>query len=478
VQGLEAVSSSFFGAFSSSKGGGGGGGGGSGGGSGGSSGAGSVATVQVAGGGGGNRSGAGAAAGINFVTKTNGTESLNSIVKAFFQASGVDLTPPKSVFFNDRSGMLLVRASLQDLDTIEAAVNTLNVAPPQIHLQAKFAEVTQVDQKALGFQWYLGNTLLGNGAMGVQGGSAPSFSGAASSANPSQGNFLGADLTSFPGNALYGTTILPGVTDQNLTSGLRNSLGAPAIGTLTGILTDPQFRTVIQALEQRDGVDLLNAPELTTVSGRQAHIEVTDLVTVVTGVDANQTGSGGSGNNNGNSGGGAVGSTITYTVETLPFGPALDVIPYVSADGYSVQMTIIPTLTEFLGYDTSGAASAFISQAQGSSGGTLTAILPLPNSRVRQITTTAVVWDGQTIVLGGLITENTTKTKDKVPVLGDLPMLGRLFRSESSFRKKKNLLIFVTPTIIDPAGNRVHADEELPFTRSNVPSQPAAHKVN
>jgi general secretion pathway protein D len=195
-------------------------------------------------------------------------------------------------------------------------------------------------------------------------------------------------------------------------------------------------------------------------------------------VDANQTGSGGSGNNNGNSGGGAVGSTITYTVETLPFGPALDVIPYVSADGYSVQMTIIPTLTEFLGYDTSGAASAFISQAQGSSGGTLTAILPLPNSRVRQITTTAVVWDGQTIVLGGLITENTTKTKDKVPVLGDLPMLGRLFRSESSFRKKKNLLIFVTPTIIDPAGNRVHADEELPFTRSNVPSQPAAHKVN
>jgi type II secretory pathway component GspD/PulD (secretin) len=59
-------------------------------------------------------------------------------------------------------------------------------------------------------------------------------------------------------------------------------------------------------------------------------------------------------------------------------------------------------------------------------------------------------------------------------MLGDLPFLGRLFRSESSTSDKRNLVIFVTPTIIDPAGNRLHSEEEMPFARTAVPAQPAA----
>src|SRR6185436_8825537 len=94
-----------------------------------------------------------------------------------------------------------------------------------------------------------------------------------------------------------------------------------------------------------------------------------------------------------------------------------------------------------------------------------------PIFRLRQVVTSAIVWDGQTVVLGGLISENVMKTKDKVPFLGDLPLAGRLFRSESSITKKKNLLIFVTPTIIDPAGNRVHSEEDLPFAQSTIPMQ-------
>jgi general secretion pathway protein D len=90
---------------------------------------------------------------------------------------------------------------------------------------------------------------------------------------------------------------------------------------------------------------------------------------------------------------------------------------------------------------------------------------------LRQVVTSAVVWDGQTIVLGGLISENVAKIKDKVPILGDLPLIGRFFRSESSSTMKKNLLIFVTPTIIDPAGNRVHADDDLPFAQNAFPKQ-------
>jgi general secretion pathway protein D len=102
---------------------------------------------------------------------------------------------------------------------------------------------------------------------------------------------------------------------------------------------------------------------------------------------------------------------------------------------------------------------------------TSTALLPLPSFRVRQVTTTAVVWDGQTIVLGGLISDNVTRVKDKVPILGDIPLVGKLFRNESSQTQKKNLVIFVTPTIIDPAGNRLHTEEEMPFAQTAIPPQ-------
>jgi type II secretory pathway component GspD/PulD (secretin) len=65
-----------------------------------------------------------------------------------------------------------------------------------------------------------------------------------------------------------------------------------------------------------------------------------------------------------------------------------------------------------------------------------------------------------------------TTIKDQVPMLGDLPLVGRLFRSESKTTNKKNLLIFVTPLLIDPAGNRLHTDDEMPFAQSAIPAQP------
>jgi type II secretory pathway component GspD/PulD (secretin) len=69
------------------------------------------------------------------------------------------------------------------------------------------------------------------------------------------------------------------------------------------------------------------------------------------------------------------------------------------------------------------------------------------------------------------MTDNVLKTKDKVPVLGDLPLFGRLFRSETFVKSKKNLIIFVTPTIINPDGSRYHSDDEMPFNQSLFPPQ-------
>ncbi|MEI9961757.1 MAG: hypothetical protein WDM76_11670 [Limisphaerales bacterium] len=153
------------------------------------------------------------------------------------------LTPEgrgKSLFFNDRLGVLFVRATMQDLDTIERAIQALNQVAPQIHIKSRFIEVLQNDDAALGFDWYLGNFV--NGKVIANGGSAPSLStGQApgtSAANP---------LGFFPGNTP--ASIIPGSQfDQQVTSGLRNT--APALATVTGILTDPNFRVVLRALQQ------------------------------------------------------------------------------------------------------------------------------------------------------------------------------------------------------------------------------------
>ena len=98
----------------------------------------------------------------------------------FFSTLGVNLFPPKSVFFNDRLGLLFVRATMQDLDTIESAIQALNQVAPQVHVKARFIQVQQNDNAGLGFDWYLGQFNIGN-SVSAQGGTAPSLycSGAA-----------------------------------------------------------------------------------------------------------------------------------------------------------------------------------------------------------------------------------------------------------------------------------------------------------
>ncbi len=160
-------------------------------------------------------------------------------------------------------------------------------------------------------------------------------------------------------------------------------------------------------------------------------------------------------------------SAITPNTQLLETGPLLDVVPYVLSDGYTINLTLIPSLTEFNGY-------GIVPNIANVTGGLNVVQLPviLPQFTVRQVITTVNVWDGQTVVLGGLITSTTQTEKDKVPVIGDLPILGRLFQSQTKSAVKRNLMIFVTTTIVDPAGNRVHSDDELPFAQSSIPPQP------
>ncbi len=310
-------------------GGGGGGGGGAGGGQGGQNGqsggaggyfafGGSSQGGQGGGGGGGGGAGGQSAGGIAYVVSlTNASLStIQQEVRLFFQAAGVDFPavntnqaaggfgqgagqgggqfggqpgqPPvqnKALFFNDRTGALFVRATLRDLDIIEGAIHALNITPSQVTIEAKFAEISQTDSKGVGFDWFLGNILGGGGKVALGGGSSESLTSAASKANPTALPFpYSGGLPSIAPNAL---------TDQNLTAGLRqNNTQIAPVATISGILTDPQFRVVIRAMETRDGVDLISSPKITTVSGRQARISVEETKTIIVGTSVQALGGG------------------------------------------------------------------------------------------------------------------------------------------------------------------------------------------
>jgi general secretion pathway protein D len=275
------------------------------------------------------------------VTSTNLTQNSQEVVRQFFIAAGVNVLPPNQIYFNDRKGVLMVRATSAELDVIQQAIEVLNEPPPQITIEAKFVEVGQDDSRELGFDWFLGNTLVNDGSIGIQGGTAPSY--AAHRRRQSFGVFPGSQ--GIP-------TFQPAATDGQITSGLRNT--APSIFTVTGILTDPQFRVVIRALEQRTGHGF-DGGAAGDDAQRPADADFFGPGAIdCHGEFAKHAGRrrGAAGGLGGVATGGAATGQQGFTVSSVPLGPTLDVIPYVSADGYSVQMTIIPSIVEFLGYDT------------------------------------------------------------------------------------------------------------------------------
>lgn len=408
------------------------------------------------------------------------------------QAGGDEPGATRALFYNDRTGILLVRATAQDLETIESVIQLLNASPPQVLIEVKFVEVTQEDSKALGFDWYLGGVPMGSVTNVNEPGAGAAASGgvfpdagaspAASVVPPGTGQV--ATLTGLLSDPQFRDVVraLGGAgTNAARTQELRgdqldwpgrsatnagNIRVSAALGaTATGILTDPQYRVVLRALQQRSAADVLAAPRVTTVSGRQAQVHIVDLRTVVSAINPSALVQPGA----------APGTnTVPYLTSAIPVGPTLDIVPHVGADGYTISLTVMPTITEFLGYDDPGEGGKVRVWQDGEA---KTVALPLPRFRVRQMVTQAQLWDGQTLVLGGLPVEVVQQTKDKVPVLGDLPRIGRLFRNESSQKVKKQLLVFVTATLVDPAGNRVHSADNRPYDPNTVPVGPAGTRV-
>jgi general secretion pathway protein D len=231
------------------------------------------------------------------------------------------------------------------------------------------------------------------------------------------------------------------------------------------VLTTRQAAALRKKLESLGTTNFLGAPEITTLSGRQAQVRMASTQRVATLISERAlTPPGITATNEA--------ERALYETNSISLGLTLDVLPNVLEDGYTISLTLIPTLMHFMEYDKPNDALTSRTINQSVSGGSDVVPTVLPQFRVRQVVSTVNVWDGQTVVLGDRMAETMETIKDQVPMLGDLPLVGRLFRSESKTTKKKKLLVFITPTLIDPAGNRLHIEEEMPFSRDRVPAQP------
>src|SRR5437763_11926120 len=391
--------------------------------------------------------------------------------REFLESQGVPFPPGASAHFLPQSSRLIVRNTIDNLELVDALVEQASVAgPKQVEIESKFIEITQNNLKELGFDWLLGPfNITGNSGKIVGAGGAPP------AANPA--NFPFPTTNQFPvtsGNRSGDFAISANAIDA-LLLGTGAPAVAPGIFGLAGVMTNPQFQVVIRALNQKKGIDLLSAPRVTTKSGQRAVIEIVREFRYATQFTPPQV-------PNITGGGGGTGtvsiSVVTPTTptafETRNTGVTLEAAPVVGPDGVTIDLNLVPQVVEFEGFVNYG-SPIFGINPPATSLNPITGVTSLLTSPIvlltqnvinqpifstRKVTTSVSVYDGSTVVLGGLMREDVQKTEDRTPIIGDIPIVGRLFRTNVDQHLKRNLVIFVTAHLVTPAGTPFNSTEE------------------
>jgi general secretion pathway protein D len=362
---------------------------------------------------------------------------------------GIRFPAGATATFLPGSSKLVVRDTPEQLDLIANLIEQLGKETPQVQIEAKLAEFNQDAIKGLTFNYTVGTPI-----------STTANIGAATNLR----------------NSTY-TAPMGGLTPDGIseliqsntagTSGVSPLTGGPVLNntpntiTVGAILDGTGFQAVINALNNLQGVSLLSAPNVTTQNGLKAAIDIVREFPYPTSFDKPQV------SNNTDveyTSGPGSGAPLILAVPPTPrefvtqdVGVSLEVRPTTYPD-QRIDLDITKCqVMDFDGFINYGVPiverSNAISPPPADEGNILTpATINQPVFNLRSVVTDLQVLDGQTAVLGGLITENTQEINDKVPVLGDMPLVGRLFQSKVSERTKKDLLIFVTARLIRSNG--------------------------
>lgn len=217
---------------------------------------------------------------------------------------------------------------------------------------------------------------------------------------------------------------------------------SPAAMSLVNQGSNP-YEILITALDQDSGTDVLSSPRITTRSGEEATIRVGErhyYPEVFEGIDSQ----------------GTILCVEYADFEEKMLGVNLTVTPEI--DGNQISLALNPTVTELSGWRSYTLAEAnsqynYRLQYNGNAYEHDAIIGRLPIFKKRMIETEVTIADGGTVGMGGLMHEKTESFEDKVPVLGSIPLLGRLFRHEGERSVKRNLLMFVTAKKVSPSGH-------------------------
>lgn len=328
----------------------------------------------------------------------NGSSSINTqginLNSGFNQQSKVSSFNGQgvSIIADAKQNALVVKADPQLMREIESAIQQLDVRRPQVLIEAAIIEIEGNDADQLGVQWALGDLSSGVGLI--------NFDNVGTSLKNLAAGYLLGEGAGAASAISTGSSVVIGDYKESA-DGSRKLYGA-----------------LIQALKSNTKSNLLSTPSILTMDNEEAYIVVGENVPFVTGSVTTQGG-----------------TANPYTsIERKDVGITLKVVPQIGDDG-TVRLAVEQEVSD---------VKSNKGQAQ-----------DLVTSK-RAIKTSVLAENGQTIVLGGLISDNSIYSRQAVPGLGAIPGVGRLFRADAKSNQKRNLLIFIHPTIVKSADDAGH----------------------
>ena len=382
------------------------------------------------------------------------------------EKQGIAFPDGASANFNAASNTLRIVNTPANLDIIEQIIDSITQTEPvSVAVKVTMLKVEQQNLEEIGFDWMLNSFELGDGRVNVDGGSTsngnpitdiPLPAGAAGPTNPiTAGNRSGESAV--PEDSIN-SLIAAGST-----AGTQTNNRAPGVLGVNGVVGNTTVQMLMRGLDQKKGVDLMSQPSVTTRSGQAASIKIIREMLYPTEYDPPELP--------------APSSTIFIedgvvvdVVDTTPdivipatptafeqrdVGISLEVLPVADANRRFVNVTLNPVMTNFDGFVNYGSPiNANVDTFLGFSGTvelTKNEIL-MPIFSVQRANTNMVVADGSTIVIGGLLRDEISNVDDKTPVLGSLPVVGRLFQSDARKQQSVAIMFFVNVELLDPTG--------------------------
>ena len=341
-------------------------------------------------------------------------------LQTYFQERGVPFPEGAKISYEVESGQLIVENSPSNIAKLERVVQELDIAAPMVLVEAKILEITMNAMEELGFDW---NLTMDN--------------------TNAHKSFIYS--SALPIGKIYSTS------SSNSANVLVNNLNLlPNVGGSRNI----NLFLTVRALDQSDRSEIITMPRLIALSGQQATLSVDEERSFPQDYDDPEVEISSNGN------------TYTYTppvpdFETQTVGASFSIKPTV-INHQIITLDLDVELSKFIGwsnYDyTIKIGKQFESIAETSSAN-LSPKMKMAEFAERRIKTQVDIWDGETVVIGGVLQDEVSRLDDKYPLLGDLPLIGRLFTDRSYHSGKINLMVFVTSRIMDRDGLPYNKDK-------------------